>query len=53
MFDVLQNIKLLIDEDLSPAVARNLCEELLIDAVAVRDRGLRECGRSQYFRIGV
>jgi hypothetical protein len=33
MFDASQNIKLLIDEDLSPAVARHLCEELLIDAV--------------------
>ena len=40
MFDAVKNIKILIDEDLSPAVARNLCEELLIDAVAVRDRGL-------------
>ena len=40
MFDAVKNIKILIDEDLSPAVARNLSEELLIDAVAVRDRGL-------------
>lgn len=40
MSDVPRSIKLLIDEDLSPSVARNLCEELLIDAVAVRDRGL-------------
>ncbi|MEG4959307.1 MULTISPECIES: hypothetical protein [unclassified Microcoleus] len=30
----------MIDQALSPAVARNLCEELLIDAVAVCDRGL-------------
>ena len=29
-----------VDEDLSPYVARYLCEQLLIDAVAVRDRGL-------------
>ena len=40
MFDAVKNIKILIDEDLSPAVAGNLCQELLIDAVAVRDRGL-------------
>jgi len=40
MFNAPQNFKILIDEELSPAVARNLCEELLIDAVAVRDRGL-------------
>ena len=33
-------MKFLIDEDLSPNVARYLCEQLLIDAVAVRDRGL-------------
>jgi predicted nuclease of predicted toxin-antitoxin system len=33
-------MKFLIDEDLSPVVARYLCQELLIDAVAVRDRGL-------------
>jgi predicted nuclease of predicted toxin-antitoxin system len=33
-------MKFLIDEDLSPVVARYLCEELLVDAVAVRDRGL-------------
>lgn len=33
-------MKFLIDEDLSPLVARYLCEELLIDAIAVRDRGL-------------
>ena len=39
MFDAVKNIKILIDEDLSPAVAGNLCQELLIDAVAVRDRG--------------
>ncbi|MEG5140912.1 MULTISPECIES: hypothetical protein [unclassified Microcoleus] len=40
MFDAPQNIKLLIDEDLSLAVACNLCEKFVIDAVAVRDRGL-------------
>ncbi|ELS04078.1 hypothetical protein Xen7305DRAFT_00038060 [Xenococcus sp. PCC 7305] len=33
-------MKFLIDEDLSPNVARHLCEKLLLDAVAVRDRGL-------------
>ncbi len=33
-------MKFLIDEDLSPYVARYLCEQLLINAVAVRDRGL-------------
>lgn len=33
-------MKFLIDEDLSPSVARYLCENLLIDAVAARDRGL-------------
>ena len=33
-------MKFLIDEDISPSVARILCEQLLIDAVAVRDRGL-------------
>ncbi len=33
-------MKFLIDEDLSPNVARYMCEQLLIDAVAVRDRGL-------------
>ena len=30
----------LYDEDISPSIARYLCEQLLIDAVAVRDRGL-------------
>ena len=35
-----QNIKLLIDEDLSPRVAHLLCEQLLIDSISVRDRGL-------------
>ena len=34
------NIKLLIDEDLSPRVAHLLCEQLLIDSISVRDRGL-------------
>jgi predicted nuclease of predicted toxin-antitoxin system len=33
-------MKFLIDEDISPTAARYLCQELLIDAVAVRDRGL-------------
>ena len=35
-----KKMKFLIDEDISPSCARYLCEELLIDAVAVRDRGL-------------
>lgn len=35
-----KKMKFLIDEDISPTIARYLCEELLIDAVAVRDRGL-------------
>jgi predicted nuclease of predicted toxin-antitoxin system len=33
-------MKFLIDEDLSPRVARYLCENFCFDAVAVRDRGL-------------
>ncbi len=33
-------MKFLIDEDLSPKVAQYLCKNYLIDAVAVRDRGL-------------
>jgi predicted nuclease of predicted toxin-antitoxin system len=33
-------MKFLIDEDISPNVAIVLCEKLLVDAVAVRDRGL-------------
>ncbi len=33
-------MKFLIDEDLSPKVAQHLCKNYLIDAVAVRDRGL-------------
>jgi predicted nuclease of predicted toxin-antitoxin system len=33
-------MKFLIDEDISPIVARILCEQLLVDAIAVRDRGL-------------
>ena len=33
-------MRFLIDEDLSPQVARYLCEHLLVDAVALRDRGL-------------
>jgi len=40
VLDDLKKIKFLIDEDLSPAVARYLCNELFIDAIAVRDRGL-------------
>jgi predicted nuclease of predicted toxin-antitoxin system len=40
VLDDLKRIKFLIDEDLSPAVARYLCNELFIDAIAVRDRGL-------------
>jgi predicted nuclease of predicted toxin-antitoxin system len=35
-----KRMKLLIYEDLSPIVARYLCEQLLIDAISVRDRGL-------------
>ena len=30
-------MKFLIDEDISPGVARILCEQLLVDAVAGRD----------------
>ena len=33
-------MKFLIDEDLSPRVARYLCQEFCYDAIAVRDRGL-------------
>jgi len=33
-------MKFLIDEDLSPSIARYLCQEMLLDAVAVRDRNL-------------
>ena len=33
-------MRFLIDEDISPSVARILCEQLLVDAVAIRDRGL-------------
>lgn len=33
-------MKFLIDEDLSPSIARYLCEDMLVDAVAVRDRNL-------------
>ena len=29
-----------LDEDISPSVAGILCEQLLVDTVAVRDRGL-------------
>lgn len=33
-------MKFIIDEDLSPRVARYLCQEFCVDAIAVRDRGL-------------
>lgn len=33
-------MKFLIDEDISPQVAIYLCQELLVDAISVRDRGL-------------
>jgi predicted nuclease of predicted toxin-antitoxin system len=33
-------MKFIIDEDLSPRVARYLCQEYCFDAIAVRDRGL-------------
>ncbi len=33
-------MKFIIDEDLSPRVARHLCQEFYFDAIAVRDRGL-------------
>ena len=33
-------MKFLIDEDLSPRVARYLCEQFCFDGIAVRDRGL-------------
>jgi predicted nuclease of predicted toxin-antitoxin system len=33
-------MKFIIDEDVSPRVARYLCQEFCLDAVAVRDRGL-------------
>jgi predicted nuclease of predicted toxin-antitoxin system len=33
-------MKFIIDEDLSPQVARYLCQEFCFDAIAVRDRGL-------------
>jgi predicted nuclease of predicted toxin-antitoxin system len=33
-------MKFIIDEDLSPRVARYLCQECCFDAIAVRDRGL-------------
>jgi predicted nuclease of predicted toxin-antitoxin system len=32
-------MKFIIDEDLSPRVARYLCQEFCFDAIAVRDRG--------------
>jgi len=40
-------MKFLIDEDISPTIARYLCEQFLIDAVAVRDRGL--LGKSDHY----
>lgn len=33
-------MRFLIDEDISPSVALYLCKNFLVDAVAVRDRGL-------------
>jgi predicted nuclease of predicted toxin-antitoxin system len=33
-------MKFIIDEDVSPRVARYLCQEFCLDAIAVRDRGL-------------
>jgi predicted nuclease of predicted toxin-antitoxin system len=33
-------MKFIIDEDLSPRVARYLCQEFYFDAIAVSDRGL-------------
>jgi predicted nuclease of predicted toxin-antitoxin system len=33
-------MKFIIDEDLSPRVARYLCQAFCFDAIAVRDRGL-------------
>jgi predicted nuclease of predicted toxin-antitoxin system len=33
-------MKFIIDEDISPRVARYLCQEFCFDAIAVRDRGL-------------
>lgn len=42
-----KKMKFLIDEDISPAIARYLCEQFFIDAVAVRDRGL--LGKSDRF----
>lgn len=33
-------MKFLIDEDLSPLIALYLCQEMLLDAVAARDRNL-------------
>ncbi|WP_199295617.1 DUF5615 family PIN-like protein [Cyanobacterium aponinum] len=40
-------MKFLIDEDISPTIARYLCEQFLIDAVVVRDRGL--LGKSDHY----
>lgn len=42
-----KKMKFLIDEDISPTIARYLCEQFLIDAVAVRDRGL--LGKSDHY----
>jgi predicted nuclease of predicted toxin-antitoxin system len=33
-------MKFIIDEDVSPRVAKYLCQEFCFDAIAVRDRGL-------------
>jgi predicted nuclease of predicted toxin-antitoxin system len=44
-------MKFIIDEDLSPRVARYLCQEFCLDAIAVRDRGLlgaTDCGVLDY-----
>ncbi|WP_051358132.1 DUF5615 family PIN-like protein [Rubidibacter lacunae] len=38
------SLKLLLDENLSPNIAKTLCEEDLVDAVSIRNRG--HCGRS-------
>lgn len=40
MIETSQFLRFLIDEDLSPAVAKYVCENLLGDAVHIRDRNL-------------
>jgi len=42
-----KSLKLLIDEDLSPRIAKILCQEDLIDAVPIRDRKVRFPMRNQ------